>query len=45
MPTTQTNPEKPIQFAVFNGSEEITEKMYKEIQAFADHIKDLQKEK
>lgn len=45
MSTTPTTPEKPIQFAVFNGSEEITEEMYKEAQAFADHIKDLQKDK
>lgn len=45
MPTTPTNSDKPIQFAVFNGSEEITEEMYKEVQAFADHIKDLQEEK
>lgn len=37
--------ETDLQVAVFNGSEEITEEMYKEIQSFADYIKDLQKEK
>ena len=45
MQATPTDQTEPIQFAVFNGSEEITEEMYKEVQAFADHIKDLQKDK
>ena len=45
MQTTPTVPKKPIQFAVFNGSEEITEEMYKEVQSFDDYVKDLQQDK
>ena len=36
------NPSDPM-FAVFNGREEITEEMYKEVQSFAEHVKELQK--
>ena len=45
MQAAPANQTEPIQFAVFNGSEEITEEMYKEVQAFADHVKGLQKDK
>lgn len=45
MPTTPTNSDKPIQFAVFNGSKEITKEMYKEVQAFANYVKELEKQK
>ena len=38
------NPSDPM-FAVFNGREEITEEMYKEVLSFAEHVKELQKEK
>ena len=45
MQATPTDQTEPILFAVFNSSEEITEEMYKEVQAFADYTKDLQKDK
>lgn len=45
MSITPTADEIPIQFAVFSGSEEITEEMYKEVHAFADYVKDLQQNK
>lgn len=44
-----TVPESPTpadpMFAVFNGREEITEEMYKEVMSFTEHVKELQKEK
>lgn len=41
-----TLPTPPVpQFAIFNGSEEITEAMYKEVLAFAAHVQELEKQK
>ena len=37
MPTTEPTAQDP-QFAVFNGSEEITEEMYKEVLAFVSFV-------
>lgn len=43
----ENTPDQEIRFAVFNGTEEITAEMYREVLAFTEHIRTnpLEKEK
>lgn len=34
----ESKPTKDIKFAIFNGTEEITDEMYQEVLAFMEHI-------